>query len=113
MKLVEQQLLSAGSVEQWLLGCAYIDSLAGTSDLLGTQDLGRDISTQVLYHAYGEYTRRRGARPESLIMFGKLLSKLFGPSRRLPASQSGKRPFGYFIPDAAGVRRAVHGHLKA
>jgi len=112
-ELAEQQVLSAGSVEQWLLGCADIDSLAGTTDLQGTQDLGRDISTQILYHAYGEYTRRRAARPESLIVFGKLLSKLFGPSRRLPASQSGKRIPGYSIPDAAGVRRAVHGHIKA
>jgi hypothetical protein len=108
-ELVEQQVLSAGSVEQWLLGSAEVDNLAGRTD---SQELGREIPTNILYEAYCEYTRRRAARVETLVMFGKLLTKLFGPSRRLPASQSGKRAVGYFIPDAALLCQAVHKHLK-
>jgi hypothetical protein len=38
---------------------------------------------------------------------------MLGPSRRLPAAQSsGKRPPGYFVPDADALREAVHAHLK-
>ena len=109
VELVE--VLSAGSVEQWLLGSVELDNLAGRTDLQGLQELGRDIPTQILFDAYSEYTRRRNARVETLVMFGKLLTKLFGPSRRLAAS-SGKRSVGYFIPDAAALRQAVHKYLK-
>jgi hypothetical protein len=109
VELVEQQVLSAGSVEQWLLGSVEVDNLAGRTD---PQELGCDIPTQILYEAYCEYTRRRTARVETLVMFGKLLTKLFGPSRRLPASRSGKRAVGYSVPDAAALRLAVHKHLK-
>jgi hypothetical protein len=107
--LVEQQILSAGSVEQWLLGSVELDSLAGRTD---PQELGADIPTQILYEAYCEYTRRRSARVETLVMFGKLLTKLFGPSRRLPALRSGKRTVGYFVPDAAALSLALHKQLK-
>jgi hypothetical protein len=115
-ELIEQQVLSAGSVEQWLLACADLDAIAvGTRDPHVTPPkLGSDIATRGLYDAYCEYTNRRtGARTESLGAFGRLLTKTLGPSRRLAVSQpSGSRPPGYFVPDAAALREAVHGHLK-
>ena len=40
------------------------------------------------------------------------MTELFGPSRRLSASQNGKRPPGYFMPDTTGIRSAVLRRLK-
>jgi hypothetical protein len=115
-ELVEQQVLSAGSVEQWLLACADLDTIAiGTrTPCSSTSSLGSEIATQTLYDAYCEYANRRhGARIESLTVFGRLLTKMLGPSRRLPAAQSsGRRPPGYFVLDADALRNAVHTYLK-
>jgi hypothetical protein len=114
-ELVEQQVLSAGSIEQWLLACADLDTIAvGTrTPYSSPSNLGCEISTQTLYDAYCEYANRRsGTRVESLTAFGRLLTKMLGPSRRMPAQSSGRRPPGYFVPDSAALRLAVHGHLK-
>jgi hypothetical protein len=116
-ELVEQQVLSAGSVEQWLLACADLDTIAigtRTSNYSPPPNLGCEIATQALYDAYCEYANRRsGARIESLTVFGRLLTKMLGPSRRLPAAQSsGRRWPGYFVPDTDTLRAAVHAHLK-
>jgi hypothetical protein len=113
-ELVEQQVLSAGSVEQWLLACADLDTIAtGTRDPHFCESLGRDIPTKTLYDAYCEYaSRRSGARVEPLTVFGRLLTKMLGPSRRLSAGSSGIRLPGYLVPNAAALRKAVHAHLK-
>ena len=94
-ELVEQQIMSAGSVEQWLFACTEVDDVAGAANV----GLGRDVATQTLYEAYTVYTKTRGSRPESLTRFGRLMTELFGASRRLPACQSNKRPPGYSIPE--------------
>lgn len=115
-ELVEQQILSAGSVEQWLIACADLDIIAvGARDTYSAHhELGCEIPTQTLYDAYCEYIKRRsGARAESLTVFGRLLTKMLGPSRRIKASQSsGRRSPGYLVPDAGALRQAVHAHLK-
>ncbi len=110
-ELVEQQIMSAGSVEQWLPACAEVEALAGS--MSGTGSIGADVATQMLYEAYTAYTKTRGARPESLTRFGRVMTELFGQSHRLPATQSTKRPPGYFMPDADRLRAAVLRRLKA
>jgi hypothetical protein len=110
-ELAQQQLLSAGSVEQWLLACAEMGALAGRAEL-SCAELGSIISTQELYEAYSAFTRRRGARPEATSSFGKVLTKICGRSQRLPANLNPKRPPGYFIPDASQLAQRVHRHLK-
>jgi hypothetical protein len=107
-ELIDQQVMSAGSIEQWLLACTEIDAVAGIDTILGN-----DIATSALYRAYVEHTRSRSQRPETLTMFGKLLTKLFGPSKRLPGAQSSTRAPSYSIPGADGIRGAVLKHLKA
>ncbi len=109
-ELVEQQIMSAGSIEQWLLACAEVEALAGV--VHGTLGIGDDIATQTLYEAYTAYTKTRGLRPDSLTRFGRLMTELFGQSRRLPATQNPKRPPAYSIPDAHGLRAAVLQRLK-
>lgn len=109
-ELLQQQIMSAGTVEQWLLACSEVEGLAGT--LYSGGPLNTDIATQTLYEAYTGYTKTRGLRPESLPRFGRLMTELFGPSRRLPAAHSPKRSPGYTIPDADGVRSAVLRRLK-
>ncbi len=108
-ELIEQQIMSAGTVEQWLLACSEVESLAGAPYGSG---LGTEIATQQLFEAYTAYTNTGGGRRELLTRFGRLLKELFGPSRRLPSSQNTKRPPGYFIPDPAGIRAAVFRRLK-
>jgi hypothetical protein len=110
-ELVEQQIMSAGSIEQWLLACAEVEALAGSMN--GAGSIGTEVATQTLYEAYTGYTKTRGARPESLTRFGRLMTELFGQSRRLPATQNTKRPPGYFMPDADRLRAAVLRRLKA
>jgi hypothetical protein len=78
-ELVEQQIMSAGSVEQWLL-CAEVEALAGSMN--GAVSIGKDVATQMLYEAYTAYTKTRGARPESLTRFGRVMTGIFGQSRR-------------------------------
>jgi len=109
-ELVEQQIMSAGTVEQWLLGCSEVEGVASAQ--YGPNSLGTEIATSELYAAYTGYTKTRGLRPQSLTRFGRLMTELFGPSRRLPASHYMKRSPGYSIPDAAGVRAAVLHRLK-
>jgi hypothetical protein len=109
-ELVEQQIMSAGSIEQWLLACAEIEALAGS--MHGTGNLGTEIPTQTLYEAYTVYTKTRGPRPETLTRFGRLMTELFGPSHRLSVTQNPKRPPGYAIPNADGLRAAVLQRLK-
>jgi Family of unknown function (DUF5906) len=108
-ELVDQQLRSAGTTEPWLLACAEIDSLAGS---VSPTQLSSQIATSTLYDAYAAYTRTRGLRVESVTVFGKLLTKLFGPSQRLSATYGLTRPPGYSIPTANGIEAAVHNHLK-
>lgn len=112
-ELVDQQILSAGSIHQWLLACADYDSVAGKPDQTAPiQSLGCDISTAALYDAYCAYSKQRAARVESQVMFGRVLTAMFGAGRRLPAGRSGKRPMGYSIPKADAVRQAVLAELK-
>jgi hypothetical protein len=111
-ELIEQQVLSAGSVEEWLLACVETDSIIG-KDAYPAKQLATEHSTQALYESYREYTRQRSARVQPLVAFGRVLTKILGPSRRLPATtSSSNRPPGYFVPDAAALDRAVHHHLK-
>ena len=109
-ELVEQQIMSAGSIEQWLLACAEVEALAGV--VHGTLGIGDDIATQTLYEAYTGYTKTRGLRPDSLTRFGRLMTELFGQSHRLSATQNTKRSPAYSIPDAHGLRAAVLQRLK-
>jgi hypothetical protein len=112
-ELVEQQVLSAGSVEEWLLACADLHRIVGKPDEYCARSLGSDYSTLTLYDSYGEYTRRRpGARVQPLVAFGKVLTRILGPSRRLTVQASGTRPPGYPIPDAPTLHQAVHKYLK-
>jgi hypothetical protein len=108
-ELVQQQIMSAGSVDQWLLACCEVDGLAGSPYSGG---LNAEIATQTLYEAYAGHTRTLGSRVVPLPRFGRLMTELFGPSRRLSATQGTKRSPGYFVPDAAGVRSAVLRRLK-
>jgi len=110
-ELAQQQLLSAGSVEQWLLACAEMEALAGKTEL-SSAALGSVISTQELYEAYSAFTRRRGARRDATSSFGKVLTKICGRSQRLPANLSRHRSPGYLIPDASQLSQRVHHHLK-
>jgi Family of unknown function (DUF5906) len=110
-ELAQQQLLSAGSIEQWLLACAETDAVIGKADI-SSAELGSTISTQELYEAYSDFIRRRGARPEGTSSFGKVLTKICGRSMRLPANLRGKRPPGYSVPDAIQLFKRVHSHLK-
>ncbi len=109
-ELIEQQIMSAGTIEQWLLACGEVEALAGS--VYGTESPGTEITTQTLYETYTKYTKTRGLRPESLTRFGRLMTELFGQSRRLPAARNSKRPPAYSIPDAAALRAAVLLRLK-
>lgn len=109
-ELVEQQIMSAGTVEQWLLACCEVDGLAGSTS---AGHLGIEVATQTLFEAYTAYTSSGNARRESLTRFGRLLTELFGPSRRLSSSHGSTRPPGYLLPDASGIRAAVFKRLKA
>jgi hypothetical protein len=109
-ELVQQQLMSAGNIEQWLLACSEVEALTGSPH--GGGSLGTDIATQTLYEAYTGYTKNRGLRPDGLTRFGRLMTELFGPSRRLPKAENSKRTPAYSIPVAADVRKAVHRRLK-
>jgi hypothetical protein len=109
-ELAQQQIMSAGSVEQWLLACCEIDGLLGATCGGG---LNAEVPTQTLYEAYSAHTKTRGLRPDTVQQFGRVITDLFGPSRRLPATQgSTKRHPGYFIPDAKGMDAAVRQRLK-
>jgi hypothetical protein len=110
-ELGQQQLLSSGSVEQWLLACVEMESVTGKSDCSPAK-LGNVISTQELYLAYSDFTRRRGARPESTSSFGKTLKRVCGKSRRLAATVNSKRPPAYFVPRAAELSKRLRKHLK-
>ena len=68
------------------MACADLDAIAmGTRDEYSPRKLGCEISTKTLYDSYCDYANRRnGARIESLTVFGRLLTKMFGPLRRLP-----------------------------
>jgi uncharacterized protein DUF5906 len=110
-ELAQQQVLSAGSTEQWLLACADMDSIAGKAEH-SLAELGSVISTQELYDSYSAFTKRRGARPEATSSFGKVMTKVCGRSIRPSASSTGKRPPGYFIPSAIQLTKLVHRHLK-
>jgi len=110
-ELAQQQLLSAGSVEQWLQACAEMDAVAGTAEY-SVRELGNINSTQDLYSAYTEFTRRRGARPESTPTFGKVLTKICGRAKRLPVIANPKRPPGYVIPKARELSKRIRRHLK-
>jgi hypothetical protein len=98
-------------VEQWLLACAEMESLIGKPNF-SPAELGSVISTQELYVAYSEFTRRRGARPEGTSSFGKTLKKICGKSRRLSANTNAKRPPAYFVPKAKELSKRLHKHLK-
>jgi hypothetical protein len=111
-ELAQQQVLSAGSTEQWLLACAEMEGVIGIGPMPAAQ-LGTLVSTQELYGAYSDFTRRRSARVDGLPNFGRVLTKICGPSRRLPASRSPHRSPAYSIPGANQLTKLVHRHLKA
>jgi hypothetical protein len=111
-ELAQQQLLSAGSIEQWLLACAEMEGVIGNGPTPAAQ-LGTLVSTQELYGAYSDFTRRRNARVDGPPNFGRLLKKICGPSRRLPTTRSPHRAPGYSIPSAAQLSGLVHAHLRA
>jgi hypothetical protein len=111
-ELAQQQVLSAGSTEQWLLACAEMEGVIGSGPIPAAQ-LGMLVSTQELYGAYSDFTRRRNARIDSPPNFGRLLKKICGPSRRLPANRSPQRSPAYSMPTASQLTQLVHRHLKA
>jgi Family of unknown function (DUF5906) len=111
-ELAQQQVLSAGSTEQWLLACAEMEVVAGNGTTPAAQ-LGTLVSTQELYGAYSDFTRRRNARVDSPPNFGRILKKICGPSSRLPTSRSPQRSPGYSVPGASQLTKLVHHHLKA
>jgi hypothetical protein len=111
-ELAEQQVLSAGSTEQWLLACAEMEGVIGVGPT-PTAQLGTLVSTQELYGAYSDFTRRRSARVDGLPNFGRVLTKICGPSRRLPVSRSPHRSPGHSVPSASQLTKLVHRHLKA
>ncbi len=111
-ELAQQQVLSAGSTEQWLLACAEMEGVIGSGPAPAAQ-LGTLVSTQELYGAYSDFTRRRSARVDGLPNFGRVLTKICGPSRRLPVSRSPHRSPGHSIPSASQLTKLVHSHLKA
>jgi hypothetical protein len=110
-ELIEQQIMSAGSVEQWLLACCEVDGLVGAPQY-GSGSLNAEVSTQTLYEAYTGHTKARGLRTESLQRFGRIMTEMYGQSRRLRAAHGTNRPMGYCIPDAEGIRSAVLRRLK-
>jgi hypothetical protein len=111
-ELAQQQVLSAGSIEQWLLACAEMEGVIGNGPTPAAQ-LGTLVSTQELYGAYSDFTRRRSARVDSPPNFGRVLKKICGPSRRLPINRSPQRSPAYSIPSASQLAQLVHRHLKA
>jgi hypothetical protein len=111
-ELAQQQVLSAGSTEQWLLTCAEMEGVIGSGPMPAAQ-LGTLVSTQELYGAYSDFTRRRNARVDSPPNFGRILKKICGPSSRLPAGRSPQRSPAYSIPTASQLAKLVHRHLKA
>jgi hypothetical protein len=112
-ELVEQQILSAGSVEEWLLACADLDAIVGGPDGSTGRQLDTDVPTEALYNAYCDYIRRRtGIRAQPLVVFGKTLTKLFGAPRKLPANGNGPRKNGYPMPDASRVRTLVEKYIR-
>jgi hypothetical protein len=72
--------------------------------------LGSLVSTQELYGAYSDFTRRRSARVDGLPR--RVLTKICGPSRRLPVIRSPHRSPGHSIPSASQLTKLVHSHLQ-
>ncbi len=111
-ELADQQVLSAGSIKQWLLSAAEEDGFTqfDQGKPIGLVELGRDYATQELYGHYCDHRRFAGGRIESDRMFGRTLKKVLGDSAHIQHvkwSKTGSRHPGYYIPDAATLRGLV------
>jgi len=107
-ELAQQQYLSAPPIEQWLLACVESEYIVGHP---GVKQLGQYVETSTLHEAFCKHTAQRGARAESQQMFGRLMTAMFGPSRRASVSNGQSRAMGYDLPDADGIRVAVDKRL--
>ena len=86
-ELAEQQIRSAGSVEQWLMACSLHEAVPGFdgSKLSQIYDLALDEPhpTHDLHASYVAYTRHSGGnKPESLVSFSKTLTRILGEDAR-------------------------------
>ena len=106
-ELYEQQLMSADSVHQWLLHRAEIDDCKMEEFNNNTDP---NIPTSNLYNNYIDYLLGKNQRPKNIGEFGKLLTQIFGPSRK--ASHGNTRKSGYELPHGDALREKVYKHLN-
>jgi hypothetical protein len=92
----EQQRMSGDSISQWCQACIDADAILG----MGACGLGQTISSEQLRQSYADYCRQHGLRPVNNDTLSKVLTGMFGPRKRKPASVgSTRRPWAYSIPD--------------
>ena len=69
-----------------------------------------NIPTSNLYNNYIDYLLGKNQRPKNIGEFGKLLTQIFGPSRK--ASHGNTRKSGYELPHGDALREKVYKHLN-
>jgi hypothetical protein len=107
----EQQRMSADSVSEWSQACIEADEVVGHPKRLGS-DLGRHVYTDTLREAYAGYCKQHGLRAVSGQTFCKACTQMFGPRARASAANStGKRPWGYDVPDGSLWQQALDARL--
>jgi hypothetical protein len=110
---VEQQRMSADTVSQWASACIEADGVV-CGDRYVTLPLGSALETNSLLSSYSSFCRQQGKHCVDERSFGRKLTAMFGKDARtrLPAqSSSGRRPWGYAVPDAETWRKALDKYL--
>ena len=88
--------MSGDSISQWSQACINADAVVGGPL---SHDLGKRISSQDLRDAYATYCKQHSLRPANEEVFGRACKQMFGPRTRLPLGSTGRRPWGYDVPD--------------
>jgi hypothetical protein len=115
VELAEQQIRSAGSVEQWLLDCLLDGGVNIVTDgRLSTHPmpLGIALPNYVLRNSYQAHTRSRGQRLECAAHFGRAMTKILGESsRRENIESNGMKHRGFYLPEADELRARLERSL--
>jgi phage/plasmid-associated DNA primase len=101
----EERRMSSDTVLQWMQLCITADEIKLEKEAGYSRSINLNIgwaATDQLYESYLVACKQQGWRyPANLIVFGRTLSQILGPSYRCSAPDSlGKRPMGYNVPDA-------------
>jgi hypothetical protein len=108
-ELVEHQRASLPPTYKWLHACAetgtpVIDRLTRNGLKAAYGILGDRVPLAELYRTFLEWAKNNACKEPVIIdQFGKHMTEIFGPKRRLPVNAAGKRPYAYAVPDDEDV----------